>query len=153
MKTMYAARRLTAAALAVLCVLLLAAGCARKHPSAAAPIPQKDGDLNDMMTISTRYGDLYFSDQWEDSLRVEQSSSGSTELVSFIAVLDEGEYPLFQLEIADSTNEPGAVGMLTDRQGVRRDVFVSMEPLPEGQQIDQLYAMRDGLNDLIENLK
>ena len=105
MKTMYAARRLTAAALAVLCVLLLAAGCARKHPSAAAPTPQKDGDLNDMMTISTRYGDLYFSDQWEDSLRVEQSSSGSTELVSFIAVLDEGEYPLFQLEIADSTNE------------------------------------------------
>lgn len=152
MKTMYAARRLTAAALAVLCVLL-AAGCARKHPSTAAPTPQKDGDLNDMMTISTRYGDLYFSDQWEDSLRVEQSSSGSTELVSFIAVLDEGEYPLFQLEIADSTNEPGAVGMLTDRQGVRRDVFVSMEPLPEGQQIDQLYAMRDGLNDLIENLK
>lgn len=153
MKKMCAVRRSAAAALAVLCVMLLTAGCSKKPASTAEPIQKESGDLSNMMTISTRYGDLYFSDQWEDSLRVEQSSSGSTELVSFIAVLDEGEYPLFQLEITDSTRAPGAVGMLSDRQGVQRDVFVSMEPLPEGQQIDQLYAMRDGLNDLIENLK
>lgn len=147
-------KRIIAIALTALCAAFLTAGCGKEQPSSASvPPPAESSDLSGMITISTRYGDLYFSNQWEDRLRIDQSSSGSTEVVSFTAVLGEQEYPLFQLEIADSTNDPGAVGMLTDSSGVRRDVFVSMDPLPEGEQLDQLYAMRDGLNDLIDNLK
>lgn len=105
------------------------------------------------MTISTRYGDLCFSDQWGEDLHVEQSSSGSTEIAAFTADIDGQTYPLFRVEIVDSAGDPSAVGTLTDSQGVRRDVFVSMDPLPEEEQPDQLYAMRDGVNDLIDQLQ
>lgn len=141
------------AVLAGLCVVLLAAGCTKKPASTQETPPAGDAEPVSLMTISTRYGDLYFSDQWEDSLQVEQSSSGSAEIVTFTADIDGQTYPLFRLEIVDGTDDPNAVGVLTDRQGVRRDVFVSMDPLPEGELPDRLYAMRDGLNDLIDHLK
>ena len=146
-------KRRIAAVLAGLCALLLAAGCTKTPASAQETPAAGDSDPVTLMTISTRYGDLCFSDQWGESLQVEHSSSGSTEIAAFTADIDGQTYPLFRVEIVDSAGDPSAVGTLTDSQGVRRDVFVSMDPLPEEELPDQLYAMRDGVNDLIDQLK
>ena len=146
-------KRRIAAVLAGLCAVLLAAGCTKTPASAQETPAACDSDPVTLMTISTRYGDLCFSDQWGESLQVEHSSSGSTEIAAFTADINGQTYPLFRVEIVDSAGDPSAVGTLTDSQGVRRDVFVSMDPLPEEEQPDQLYAMRDGVNDLIDQLK
>lgn len=142
-----------AAVLAALCAALLTAGCVQK-PAAAQETPSAaDTAPVGLMTVSTRYGDLHFSDRWGESLRIEQSSSDSTEIAVFTAVIDGQTYPMFRVEIVDSAGDPDAVGTLTDRQGVRRDVFVSMTPLADGEYPDRLYAMREGVNDLIDELK
>lgn len=146
-------KRRIAAVLAGLCAVLLAAGCTKTPASAQETPAAGDSDPVTLMTISTRYGDLCFSDQWGESLQVEHSSSGSTEIVAFTADIGGQTYPLFRVEIVDSAGDPSAVGTLTDSQGVRRDVFVSMDSLPEEELPDQLYAMRDGVNDLIDQLK
>lgn len=143
-------KRRIVSALLGLCIVLLAAGCG-KQPASARETPPAG-----LMTISTRYGDLCFSDQWGEDLHVEQSSSGSTEIVAFAADIDGQTYSLFQVMIvgdAEDCDDSDAVGVLTDRQGVRREVFIRMDPLPEGEQPDRLYAMRDGVNELIDHLK
>ena len=139
-----------------LCIMLLAAGCGKRPASARETPPVGDAGPDGLMTISTRYGDLYFSDQWGEDLHVEQSSSGSTEIVAFAADIDGQTYSLFRVMIvgdAEDCDDSDAVGVLTDRQGVRREVFIRMDPLPEGEQPDRLYALRDGVNELIDHLK
>lgn len=143
--------------LALLCVALPMTGCAKEEPTKPSAEPTqaepKTDKHDDMMTVSTRYGDLYFSDQWEDSVKVEQNSGERSEVLVFTGVIDGKEYPLFRVEIIDGADGSDAVGKITGEDGVERNVFVSMEPMPQGECPEQLYAMRDGVNDLIDNLK
>lgn len=99
-------KRRIAAVLAGLCVVLLAAGCTKTPASAQETPAAGDSDPVTLMTISTRYGDLCFSDQWGESLQVEHSSSGSTEIAAFTADIDGQTYPLFRVEIVDSAVDP-----------------------------------------------
>lgn len=108
------------------------------------------------VTVRTKFGNLYYQDQWSDFMRVAQIETDSGLVVLFQAEFDDVYYPLFRLIIGSGEGDP--VGQLTDANGVARDVFVIMEEiddlseLTEGEQ-NRLFAMQEDINFIIENLK
>ena len=108
------------------------------------------------IVINTKFGNLYYQDQWEDFMQIEQSEGDTYVIVAFEADIDGIRYPLFHLTIGEGEGEP--IGQITDAQGVKRDVFVHMEEigiiseLTEGEQ-NRLFAMQEEINYVIENLE
>ena len=106
--------------------------------------------------ISTKFGKLYYQDQWEDFMRVEIMETDSRATVAFVAEIENVRYALFQLVLGQGDGE--AVGQITDDQGVKHDVFVTMEEisgidsLTEGEQ-NRLFAMQEEINYIIESLE
>lgn len=106
--------------------------------------------------VHTKYGKLYYQDQWADFMRTVQTEEGKNLVVSFVAEFDGVKYPLFHLTIGEYDGDP--IGQLTDAQGVKRNVFVTMEEigelsqLTEGEQ-NRLFAMQEEINFIIENLE
>lgn len=150
-------RKGTAWWLAGLMLLTLLTGCAKK-----SPLPQetdtKTQTPEGMMAITTEFGNLYYPDQWREFVSVDEQSSENATTLSFKAKIGDAVYPLFEVEIGEGAETSNAIGTLTDDKGIGRNVYASMEDLPDTSQLseeelDRLYAMREGLNDLIENLK
>lgn len=108
-----------------------------------------------MMEVGTEYGTLYYPARWKDALVTAQEKSEETLTVDFSASVEGKEYRLFQVVIGGQ--EGDSAGMLTDNAGTARNVQLSVEEisgieeLSEEQQ-NQLYAMQEGVNDLLENL-
>lgn len=109
-----------------------------------------------MVVVSTPYGDLYYQEQWEGYMKTEQVIEGSSVKVCFTAQVGDGNYPLFEVTIGEG--EGDAVGQLTDSDGKKRNVYVSVEESIEhaeltDEQQRRLYAMQEDINFVIENLK
>lgn len=108
------------------------------------------------VTVRTKYGFLFYQDQWEECMVVTQTDDGDCITVVFEAQINEIRYPLFRVVIGTSEGDP--VGQLTDAQGKQHDVFVYPDEIGEyaeltdGEQ-NRLYAMQEEINFLIENLK
>lgn len=106
--------------------------------------------------VSTKFGKLYYQDQWEDYMRVELTEEDTHATAAFVAEIEGVKYSLFQLVIGQSDGEP--VSQITDDQGEKHDVFVYMEEiigidsLTEGEQ-NRLFAMQEEINYIIESLK
>ena len=106
--------------------------------------------------IATKYGNLYYQDQWEDFMRIELTEKETYVIVAFAAEVDGVKYPLFHVIVGESDGDP--VGQITDAQGAKHDVFVYMEEisgtsdLTEGEQ-NRLFAMQEEINYVIENLE
>lgn len=113
-------------------------------------------EQQEKMVIHTEYGDLYYPEQWSEYLKTEQNMNGDTLQVSFLAHLGDKDFPMFQVTIGDSDDTE--VGKLTDNSGTERIVYmkvielVGMEGLSETEQ-QQIYAMQEELNYVIDNLK
>ena len=107
------------------------------------------------ITISTDFGDLCYPEQWSDYLKTDQEVENDSLIVSFSAVINETEFPMFEVTIGSS--EDAFVGELTDASGTKRSVYMSVveiEPsdvLSEEEQ-QRLYAMQEDLNYLIDHL-
>lgn len=108
------------------------------------------------IVVATKFGKLYYQDQWEEFMRIAQVEEGNNVTVSFAAEIGDNRYPLFNVIIGRGEGEP--VGQITDDQGMQRNVFVYMEDivgieeLPEGEQ-NRLFAMQEDINFVIENLE
>lgn len=106
--------------------------------------------------IHTKYGDLYYQEQWEEFMFVETVDNGTYIIVAFEAEVESVRYPLFHLTIGQI--EGDSIGQITDEQGNKHDVAVFMEEvdglhnLTEGEQ-NRLFAMQEEINYLIENLE
>lgn len=112
-------------------------------------------DLN-VGVVTTPYGTLYYHEQWRTYMQTHQQMEGDTLTVSFLAKINEVEYPLFQVIIGHPDAEPMA--QLTDEQGIKRNVYVTVEEYPEYAQLDEgnqrlLYAMQEEVNFVFENIK
>lgn len=111
--------------------------------------------VSESIEITTAYGTLYYPDQWEEFIETEQQTTGDTIVVSFVAQIQDVEYPLFEITIAGT--EGSEVGELTDEEGTKRTVYLHVDELDEdpalteGEQ-NRLYAMQEDLNYLIDNL-
>ena len=132
----------------------VSSGATETETTEAAGVPAPSNP--DGILISTKYGDLYYQDQWEDFMNIQVTEKDTCVIVSFTAEIDGVKYPLFQLTVGEGGDEP--VGQITDVQGVKHNVFVSMEEisgisnLTEGEQ-NRLYAMQEEINFILENLK
>ncbi|MDD5980785.1 MAG: hypothetical protein PUC27_01360 [Clostridium sp.] len=107
------------------------------------------------ITISTKFGDLYFPAKWEGLLRTEQEESDESVIVTFKAVVREQELTLFVVTIGRSGDT--MVGRLKDAGGTERSVYLYVEELSFGEGITadeqhSLYAMQEDLNYLIDRL-
>lgn len=116
---------------------------------------QSAEEENAMMEVETEYGTLYYPARWKDALVTAQEKSDETLTVDFSASVEGKEYRLFQVVIGGQ--EGDSAGILTDDTGNQRNVQLSVEELSgieelseEGQ--NQLYAMQEGVNDLLEHM-
>ena len=108
------------------------------------------------MRIETEYGTLLYPSEWKDSLVTDEINEDGILSVTFSARAEEQEYALFKVMIC--SEEGDSVGILTDESGTVRNVFVDINELTGisdlGQDVqNQLYAMQEGVNVLIENLQ
>ena len=76
--------------------------------------------------------------------------------LGFAAAVNGQEYNLFKVMICDA--EGDSVGTVTDDAGQTRNVFVDVPELPDLSDLNedeqnQLYAMQEAVNALIENLQ
>lgn len=108
-----------------------------------------------MLEVETEYGTLYYPARWKEALVTAQEKSDETLTVDFSASVEGQEYRLFQVVIGGQ--EGDSAGVLTDAAGTARNVRLSVEEiagigaLGEEEQ-NQLYAMQEGVNDLLEHL-
>lgn len=123
----------------------------------ATEATEASGELDPKgIAVDTKFGRLYYQDQWEEFMRVELAESDTYAVVAFEAEIDGVGYPLFHLTIGESDGSP--VGQITDGQGAKHDVFVYMEEisgfssLTETQQ-NRLFAMQEEINYIIETLE
>lgn len=143
-------KRLTKGIATILFFSMLLTGCG----GGEAEITETQ--VSESIEITTDYGTLYYPDQWEEFIKTEQQTIGETIVVSFVAQIQDVEYPLFEVTIGGS--EGTEVGELTDEEGAKRIVYLHVNELEEdpalteGEQ-NRLYAMQEDLNYLIDNLK
>ena len=90
--------------------------------------------------------------KYEQLLKAEVDS----DTVKFITEQDGKTYTLFSLSIGEEVGQ--LAGTLTDKRGTSRDVYVTVYDLGDISELaqdkqDQLYAMQEAVNVVIENLK
>ena len=155
-------RKLSIVLLALCSVAGLLAGCGKKTPGTTAEPAvkpnesvQQEGEAEDpakLSEIHTDFGTLYIPQEYEQLLKTE--TDGNT--VMFSAEQDGKTYALFDLSIGAEAGQ--LAGTLTDKRGTSRDVYVTVYDLGDISELaqdkqDQLYAMQEAVNVVVENLK
>ncbi len=165
--------RKIAAVLAMLLLIMAFTGCQKSDgqttgTTAPAPAPESSGQTEptveptyppapeNMVAVTTSFGQLFYQDQWLELMHIEQKLEGQTLTVEFYGTVEGEHYPLFNFIIGDYEGEP--VGTMTDLQGTQRTVYIQMLEMVDISQLedthqDRLYAMKEELNIILENLK
>ena len=122
----------------------------------AAGQETSDQQAAEDMEIKTKYGMLHYPDQWREFAKIEQSEEGDVVSVSFTAVINENEYPLFTVNIGGG--DGSEVGKLTDAEGKERIVYINASEIKEEEALDaneqnRLYAMQEDINYVVDHLK
>lgn len=108
------------------------------------------------MVIHTKYGELYYPEQWKEYLNMETEEAEDSVKIVFQANINDTMYPLFEVTIGA---ENGAlVGQVVDADGEKHDVYMHAEEVEEidnlsQEEQDRLFAMKEGLNYIIEYLE
>ena len=149
--------------LLVICSIVgLLAGCGKKtmestadsvvKASESAPPEEETEDLSKLSEINTDFGTLYIPQKYEQLLKTEVDN----DTVKFSTEQDGKTYILFSLSIGEEAGQ--LAGTLTDKRGTSRDVYVTVydfgdiSALAQDKQ-DQLYALQEVVNVVVENLK
>ena len=149
--------------LLVICsIVSLFAGCGKKTPESTAdpavnqsesmPPEEEFEDTTTLSEINTGCGTLYIPQKYEQLLKAEVDS----DTIKFITEQDGKTYTLFDLRIGKEVGQ--LAGTLTDKRGTSRDVYVTVYDLGDISELaqdkqDQLYAMQEAVNVVVENLK
>ena len=149
--------------LLVICsIVSLFAGCGKKTPESTAdpavnqsesmPPEEEFEDTTTLSEINTGFGTLYIPQKYEQLLKAEVDS----DTIKFITEQDGKTYTLFDLRIGKEFGQ--LAGTLTDKRGTSRDVYVTVYDLGDISELaqdkqDQLYAMQEAVNVVVENLK
>lgn len=147
----------------VICsIVSLLAACGKKDPESAAdpakkssestPPEEETEDLTKLSEIDTDFGTLYIPQKYEQLLKTDVDS----DTVKFSTEQEGKTYTLFDLSIDEEVGQ--LVGTLTDEQGNSHDVYVTVYDLGDISEMaqdkqDQLYAMQETVNVVVENLK
>ena len=152
--------------LLIVCILLAVAtlmGCSPKNeypttqgnplPSGTITPSRPEGD--GYVIVETPYGELYYQDQWVDSMQVEQTQEQDVLKVVFGTQINGNVLTLFTLEIGGGSGRK--IGQLTDSRGTKRDVNATVHSLPENlalteEEANRVYAMQEEINYIIQYL-
>lgn len=109
----------------------------------------------ELMEIDTEYGTLSYPAEYKDSLTTNETNEDGFLTISFNADVEGQSFTLFNIMI--NSEEGDSVGTITSDDGTVRNVFADITELPDisglgEDEQNQLYAMQEGLNVLIENL-
>ncbi len=107
-----------------------------------------------LMTIETKYGKLYYPKKYQDEINLNQTESDGIITIQCNSN-DEKEYLLFTIVIGDIVGD--TIGTIDDKDGNTWNVIVDVPELSDVSELDdetqnQLYAMQEAVNVLIENL-
>ena len=168
-------RRNSMLCLCLLLCLLVVTGCGRKpvqnealpeSVETTAPaetvaaseetVPTETEPRYDVVVVNTAYGDLCYQEQWYEHMRVRQEEQGDLIQARFLAEFNGVEYALFELMLGVPEEE--AYAFITDQAGTVRGVgvnFLELGEYPELSEDDrnQLFAMQEDINFVIENIK
>ena len=149
--------------LLVICSIVgLLAGCGKKtmestadsgvKASESAPPEEETEDLSKLSEINTDFGTLYIPQKYEQLLKTEVDN----DTVKFSTEQDGKTYILFSLSIGEEAGQ--LAGTLTDKRGTSRDVHVTVYDFGDISELaqdkqDQLYALQEVVNVVVENLK
>lgn len=108
------------------------------------------------MTVETKFGTLHYNDQWREYIKIDQAEEGDVVSVSFTALINKKEYPLFVVNIGGG--DGSEVGKLTDGDGKERIVYINASEIKEEEDLEaneqnRLYAMQEDINYVIDHLK
>lgn len=148
--------------LAICCFIGLLTGCGRNatnpaaNPNESVPPEDETESMGRLSEITTDFGTLYIPQKYEQSLQTEISSGNGSVTVNFSAEQDGKKYTLFNLNIGEGAGE--LAGTLTDKNGTSREVYVTVYDLGDISGLsqdkqDQLYAMQEAVNVIVENMK
>lgn len=148
--------------LVVCSIVSLFAGCGKKTPESTAdpavnqsestPPEEEIEDTTTLSEINTDFGTLYIPQKYEQLLKTEVDN----DTVKFSTEQDGKTYILFSLSIGEEAGQ--LAGTLTDKRGTSRDVYVTVYDFGDISELaqdkqDQLYAMQEAVNVIVENLK
>lgn len=153
--------------LLVLCSLVgLFAGCGKDTADSTAdpentlsesvPLEEETEDPGKLSEIKTKFGKIYIPEKYEQLFQVEEEKGKNSGTVKFTTEQDGKTYTLFNISIGEGSGE--LVGTLTDKHGDSLNVYAEVydlgdiSGLPQDKQ-DQLYAMQEAVNVIVENLK
>lgn len=110
----------------------------------------------DYVPVTTRYGELRYQEMWSEFMVTEMSIVDETVVVKFMAALNGEKYELFDIYIGGDEADP--VGLLTDSEGVQRNVYAFIREDPDilhlaDDERNQLMAMQEDINYVVQNLK
>ena len=113
-------------------------------------------NTNSLAEIKTGMGTLYIPEKYEQRIQTTITKGKDSCTVDFFSVLDEKQYDLFRVSIGEEIGQ--RVGTITGKKNVSRDVFVEVYDLGDlsglsRDKSDQLYAMQESVNTIVENLK
>lgn len=110
------------------------------------------------VTVSTPYGDLFYSDEWDGVINTTQEEIDDGVRVDFTTDVDGTTYDLYKVTIGGTDDDGLLAGHLTGPDGKSREVHIAvgdhsnLDALDSAGQ-DRIYAMTDGVNVLIDNLE
>lgn len=157
-------------ALALAASLALAGCGATQAPSATASSAQESGAGQEQadtgqqelesgkVAVSTPYGDLFYSDEWDGVIDTSQEQLDDGVRVTFTTDVDGTTYDLYTVTIGGTDDDGLLAGHLTGPDGKLREVHIAvgdhsnLDAL-DGASQDRIYAMTDGVNVLIDNLE
>lgn len=104
--------------------------------------------------VETPCGNLTYPEAWKDQLQTEVSETEAGCDVSFSTTIGEQQFRLFTVIIGGDDN---SAGTLTAPDGTTRNVSLDVPDLGDISALsqsdqDQLYAMQEGLNVVVESL-
>ena len=116
--------------------------------------PESNQLLYKDIQVETARGTLLYPGEWGDRIAISCQENEEQCLVTFKAKTEEDPILLFRVVI--DANEENAVGAIT-KDGLRSFVHLEMEELEQAglseKELDQLYAMQEDVNYLLENLE
>lgn len=157
--------RKKACKLTALLLVLLLTGCGGKTPTETTA-PTEPSVANGMefapqentgIAVETPYITLYYPEEWQGIVTVEQTEAEGGQMLTFHTPIGETDTVLFSLIFSGAETAEGfPLGALTQENGEVVYVFAAMnETIPETwseEEINQFSSMQERVNDLIMQL-
>lgn len=138
--------------LVVCTIVCIFTGCSGKSNIDVSQVEE----TSKLSEIKTGLGTLYIPKKYEKLMQTTINDGDNSCTIDFFSVLDGKQYDLFEISIGEEKGQ--YVGTITGKKGDSHNVFVEVydlgdiSGLPQDKS-DQLYAMQEAVNTVVENLK